>query len=248
MMNAHKFDCLLCGQPLVYFTDARPMTCALCGEEFPSEASCTGGHFVCNNCHSASADELIEKVCSQSDSVQPVELAIELMKSPRVAMHGPEHHFLVPAVLLTAYYNIQGNPEEKRKQIRVARSRADNVLGGFCGFYGACGAGVGTGVFISLITNSTPLSEESWGQANQMTAESLRCIGALGGPRCCKRDTFMALKTAGKFLRQKYDFKMDIPDTILCDFNQFNRECKEEDCPFYDKTQTDPIQNNPIQL
>ena len=236
--SSHKSDCLLCGQPLVYFTDARPMVCAVCGNESASEAACAAGHFVCNNCHSSSGNELIEKVCIQSESVQPVELAIELMKSPLIAMHGPEHHFLVPAVLLTAYYNQQGSAEEKQKKIRVARSRAENVLGGFCGFYGACGAGVGTGIFISIITDSTPLAEENWGLANQMTAESLRCIGALGGPRCCKRDTFMALKTAGKFLRQKYDFKMDIPDTIECDFNQFNRECKEEGCPFFDRTKS----------
>jgi len=247
-MDSQKFDCLLCGQPLTYFTDPRSMTCALCGSEFSSEASCTAGHFVCNNCHSASANELIEKICAHSDSVRPAELAVELMRSPLIAMHGPEHHYLVPAVLLTAYYNIQGQGEEKRKKIRVARSRAENVLGGFCGFYGACGAGVGTGIFISLITDSTPLSEESWGQANQMTAESLRCIGALGGPRCCKRDTFMALKTAGKFLRQKYDIKMDIPDTIVCDFDQFNRECKEEACPFYNKSQTSHDQKTLIQL
>ncbi len=30
-------------------------------------------------------------------------LAIRLMRLPAVKMHGPEHHFLVPAVLLAAY-------------------------------------------------------------------------------------------------------------------------------------------------
>jgi hypothetical protein len=157
------------------------------------------------------------------------------MSAPFISMHGPEHHFLVPAVLLTAYYNQQGNPQEKERKIRVARQRADNVLGGFCGFYGACGAGVGTGIFISLITDSTPLSKESWGLANQMTAESLRCIGALGGPRCCKRDTFMALKTAKKFVRQKFEITLDVPETIACEFNAFNQECIEEECPFHVK-------------
>ena len=95
------------------------------------------------------------------------------------------------------------------------------------------GAGVGTGIFISLITDSTPLSEENWGLANQMTAESLRCIGALGGPRCCKRDTFMALKTAKRFVRQKFEMTLDVPETIACEFNEFNRECLEEKCPFH---------------
>jgi hypothetical protein len=160
-------------------------------------------------------------------------MAISLMHSPSVAMHGPEHHFLVPAVLLSAYYNQKGDAKEKEKKIKVARQRAANVLGGFCGFYGACGAGIGTGIFISVISDSTPLSTKAWGLANQMTAESLRCIGALGGPRCCKHDTFMALKTARKFMKQNFQVTLDIPDTITCEFNEMNQECLEEDCPFH---------------
>jgi hypothetical protein len=34
-------------------------------------------------------------------------MALNLMKNPQIKMHGPEHHFLVPAVLLAAYYNTQ---------------------------------------------------------------------------------------------------------------------------------------------
>ena len=233
MKEGFPSNCLICGSPLVYLTEVKPLKCYLCGGEFLSEASCERGHFVCDGCHSSSANELIERICIQSGSLKAVDLAIELMKAPSISMHGPEHHFLVPAVLLTAYYNQTGNPREKERKIRVARQRAENVLGGFCGFYGACGAGVGTGIFLSLITDSTPLSTENWGLANQMTAESLRCIGALGGPRCCKRDTFMALKTAKKFLKQKMDVALDIPDTINCEFTEFNRECLEEGCPFH---------------
>ena len=235
MEAMHKSNCLLCGSPLVYHAAARMHTCELCQGQFESEAACEQGHFICNACHSASANDLIERVCINSISTKPVEMAITLMNAPSIAMHGPEHHFLVPAVLLTAYYNQKGNLKEKEKKIKIARQRAENVLGGFCGFYGACGAGIGTGIFISLITDSTPTSTESWGLANQMTAESLRCIGALGGPRCCKRDTFMALKTARKFMMQKYQLTLDIPNTITCEFNEFNRECIEEACPFHAK-------------
>jgi len=233
MEDSYKSNCLLCGSPLIYFTEARIYTCELCEGQFESEAACQQGHFICNACHGASAIELIEKVCINSNSTKPVEMAIALMSAPSISMHGPEHHFLVPAVLLTAYCNQKGDTKEKMKKIKVARQRASNVLGGFCGFYGACGAGIGTGIFISLITDSTPLSEETWGLANQMTAESLRCIGALGGPRCCKRDTFMAIKTANRFVRQKFQVSLNVPDTITCEFNEFNQECLEEKCPFH---------------
>jgi len=235
MNDAFKSHCLLCGSPLIYLTEAQGFTCELCGNYLKSEARCEKGHYICDACHSASANDLIEQVCIHSESTNPVEMAISLMNAPSVAMHGPEHHFLVPAVLLTSYYNQEQDKKEKERKLKIARQRSENVLGGFCGFYGACGAGIGTGIFISLITNSTPLSRASWGLSNKMTAESLRCIGVLGGPRCCKRDTFMALKTARKFLKQNWDLTLDMPETITCDFTIFNQECIEEDCPFHRK-------------
>jgi hypothetical protein len=92
----------------------------------------------------------------------PFELAKIIMNNVKVPMHGPEHHFIIPAVLLAAYYNVKGDLSEKRRKIKEARRRSSNVLGGFCGFYGDCGAAVGTGIFMSLITESTPLSVAEW--------------------------------------------------------------------------------------
>ena len=233
MEHEFKSNCLLCGSQLVYQNEAQLLTCALCGRDARSEAACENGHYICDSCHSDSANDLIENICIHSTSTMPVKLATSLMNAPSVAMHGPEHHFLVPAVLLTAYYNQKNDSGTKEKKLKVARQRAEHVLGGFCGFYGACGAGIGTGIFISLITDSTPLSTTAWGLSNQMTAESLRCIGALGGPRCCKRDTFMALKAAQKFVKQNFSVSLNVPDTIVCDFTSLNRECIEKDCPFH---------------
>ena len=232
-VDVHKTNCLICASPLAYHTNASSFICSLCGNEYQSEVSCMRGHFICDSCHSSSVNELIEKVCVQSASTQPVELAIELMKSPKVKMHGPEHHFLVLAVLLTTFYNKIDQHDNKVKKLRVARLRAENVLGGFCGFYGACGAGVGTGIFVSLITDSTPLATQAWGLANKMTSESLACIAELGGPRCCKRDTFLALKSAANFVQEHFPLTLPISDPLLCEFSNLNRECLLADCPFH---------------
>ena len=67
--------------------------------------------------------------------------------------------------------------------------RGGEVPGGACGFWGACGAGISTGMFMSIITGSTPLQTDAWGLSNQMTAAALAKIGEVGGPRCCKRDS-----------------------------------------------------------
>jgi hypothetical protein len=78
-----------------------------------SHVECRNGHFVCDECHRLSANDLVESFCVNSNSKEPMELATVLMNSPKLQMHGPEHHFLVPAVLLTTYYNIKGDRKEK---------------------------------------------------------------------------------------------------------------------------------------
>jgi len=230
---SNRVDCLICGAELVYLTRADMFACAICGRSAQAEVRCADGHYVCDTCHAAPANAWIEAACLRSPERNPVRLAEELMRSPLVKMHGPEHHYLVPAVLLTAYYNALGQPDEKQGKLRTARQRAGNVLGGFCGFYGACGAGVGTGIFVSLITDATPLSTDAWSLANRMTAESLADIAARGGPRCCKRDTFLALRSAVAFTREHFSVELELDDTILCTFSDLNRECLQQDCPFH---------------
>ena len=67
----------------------------------------------------------------------------EIMDFPEIPMHYPYHHFILPAVLLTAADVCAGQSEETlRAQLESAEERARNVLGGFCGFYRTCGAPV----------------------------------------------------------------------------------------------------------
>jgi len=80
---------------------------------------------------------------------------VQLMKDSRVKMHGPEHHFLVPAVLWTAYVNTAEVDQDARaRRLAQAKQRAEMVVGGACGTHGAvCRSG--TGIFISLVTGAT---------------------------------------------------------------------------------------------
>jgi hypothetical protein len=177
--------------------------------------------------------ELIENYCIASKSEDPLELALTLMRNPNVKMHGPEHHFLVPAVLLAAYYNSKEDPDEKATKIRMAKKRASQILGGFCGFYGDCGAAVGTGIFMSLITNATPLSVAEWKLANLITAKSLFAIARYGGPRCCKRSTYLALIEAVDFLKENLGVTLKVKKGLECEFSDLNKECLKENCSFY---------------
>ena len=80
---------------------------------------------------------------------------------PRLSSHSltplfpcmPEHHSLVPAVILTALRN---NGYNISQQIDTAIERGKTVIGGH-GIYGACGTGVGAGIALSILMESNPL-------------------------------------------------------------------------------------------
>jgi hypothetical protein len=229
----HKTGCLVCGKELVYVKGHEKMQCHLCKQTFDGNARCADGHHVCDRCHDAQAFELIEKTCLKSDSTDPLEMAVALMKDPAVKMHGPEHHFLVPAVLLSAYYNKRKLKDKKKDKLAEARRRAEKVPGGFCGFYGDCGAAVGTGIFVSVLTGATPMSKKEWRLANQMTAKSLTKIAEHSGPRCCKRNTYLALQEAVAFLEENFGTKLETAWSKKCQFHELNEECLLEICPFF---------------
>lgn len=230
----YRSGCLVCGNELYYSVVSRRETCYYCGATAETNMRCESGHFVCDDCHNGSANDLIERFCRTTDSTSPLSLALTLMANPLVKMHGPEHHFLVPAVLLACFHNRTGSGGDvAAERMRQARGRAEDVKGGFCGFCGACGAGIGTGIFTSLITDATPLSDRERRLANMITAESLRVIAENGGPRCCKRETFWAIMTAVGFLRR--EFGVDLPEEPppACTFSALNKECMGERCAFF---------------
>ncbi|MEI8354780.1 MAG: DUF5714 domain-containing protein [Deltaproteobacteria bacterium] len=199
-----------------------------------TNVSCRSGHYVCDACHNGTANDLIERYCSNADSVSPLSLAITLMKNPSVKMHGSEHHFLVPAVLLAAFYNgTNAGKGVVGEKIREARKRAEEVKGGFSGFQGACGAAIGTGIFMSLVTGATPLSDRERKFSNMVTAESLRVIAENGGARCCKRESFWAIITAVKFVKMEFKVVLSLKLPAPCAFTALNRECLKERCRFY---------------
>ena len=148
-------------------------------------------------------------------------------------MHGPEHHVMVGAALLTAYRNAGGELDLERALAEMY-SRGRQVPGGACGFWGACGAGISTGMYMSIATQATPLAKEAWGLSNQMTARALDAIGKHGGPRCCKRDSYLALPEAVAFTAEALGVQMELKP-IICTRSAMNNQCLAENCPFHPK-------------
>ncbi len=223
-------ECLICKAPLEYLETDEIMECELCHKKQSSKTRCINGHFVCDECHTSGMDEIIS-ICCSSTSKNPVEIMEKMMSMPSCHMHGPEHHTMVGSALLTAYKNAGGDIDLK-SAIYEMQKRGKQVPGGACGFWGACGAGVSTGMFVSVATKSTPLAKEAWGLSNQMTGRALLSIGKNGGPRCCKRDSYLAIKEAVDFARENLGVNMEIGE-IVCSRSHMNNQCIQRECPFY---------------
>lgn len=224
--------CLICGKPLVFSQEAEERECYFCHRKFPTNAVCEDGHFVCDECHARQGIKSIIAFAKSTPSRNPIEIAMQMMSNPFIYMHGNEHHVLVGAALLAAYHNAGGKIDLDKALVEIEQ-RGLKVPGGACGFWGSCGAGISSGMFIAIVTGSTPLKNEEWGLSNRMTSESLKNIGGLGGPRCCKRNTFTAIKTAVAFCSEHLGADMELPKEIVCPFSLRNRQCIAMRCPYF---------------
>ena len=229
-----KEECLICKEPLEYLTEDILMECCICHKQENSKTRCINGHDVCNECHTKGVDEIIG-LCLAETSRDPIAVLRKMMDMKFCHMHGPEHHIMVGCALLTAYANA-GAEIDLPSALNEMISRGSKIPGGACGFWGACGAAVSTGMFMSIITGSTPLGFKEWGYSNLMTSRSLAGIGEIGGPRCCKRNSYMSVLSAVEYVEEVTGIRMEKSD-IKCTHTASNRQCIGTRCPFHPSNQ-----------
>jgi hypothetical protein len=169
-------------------------------------------------------------VCLEESSKDPVEILEKMMSMEFCHMHGPEHHVMVGASLLTAYRNAGGDIDLD-SALAEMMSRGKSVPGGACGFWGACGAGISSGMFVSIISGSTPLENKPFALSHKMTSRSLQAIGDIGGPRCCKRDSYLSILEAIDFVKANFGIGMD-RHKVTCTRSSENNQCIGNRCPF----------------
>jgi hypothetical protein len=231
-MTAGKANCLVCGAPLVYSEEAQDVTCILCGKQEQGHSVCENGHYVCDACHREKGVDHIVKTCLATKKTDPIDLAIEIMEDLSIYPNGPEHHSLVGMALLAAYANA-GGAIDVDKALGEMRSRSMCVPGGTCGFWGVCGAAASAGQAMSIITGSTPMKAEPWGQCQALTSDILGKLGQIGGPRCCKRTGFTAILISAEHIERATGVHLDVPEHTACTFYKRNAECLHGRCPYF---------------
>ena len=179
------------------------------------------------------AQDPVTALCLAETSRNPIEILEKLMSHPDCPMHGPTHHVLVGAALLTAYNNCLADSAKLDLEAALAevRERGEQVPGGACGYMGACGASISTGIFMSVVTRNTPFSTDTWRLCNLCTARALEQVALNGGPRCCKRDSYLSVLSAIDFVKEYLGVEMEKPE-VRCSRSQINEQCIGKKCPF----------------
>ncbi|MEN8198941.1 MAG: DUF5714 domain-containing protein [Thermodesulfobacteriota bacterium] len=224
--------CMVCGAELHYFTESREMSCSYCGTVFSANGCCEEEHFVCDSCHQENGIEVIKAICSASEETDLIKLLQLIRSHPAIPMHGPEHHAMIPGVILACFRNSGG--ELKKEAILTGISRGADIPGGVCGFWGACGAAVGAGIAVSTILGATPLTPSPRQTAQGFSAKILSIISQYRGGRCCQRETWLSLTETAKLSMDTLGIPLKAEGVIHCEQYRTNRECIRKQCPLWE--------------
>ncbi len=182
-------------------------------------------------------EERIKKIIDavkMEEGVDPVKIFNSIAKKDFVRMHGPEHHVLDGGCLIKAFYNAGGQIDIEKGFEYLVKEGA-KMPGAMCGMWGVCGAVTSVGAALSFIDSTGPLSTDgSWGKHMEYTSRALSRLAETKGPRCCKRDGYIALKEAVEFINESYNVRLEC-EKIECTFYPCNEQCIKERCPFYGK-------------
>jgi MoaA/NifB/PqqE/SkfB family radical SAM enzyme/SAM-dependent methyltransferase len=231
-IHRYRSGCMVCGSELLYDNEAGEKSCHFCGSREKTNTECRKGHFICDTCHQQEGVKVIRHICLNTREKDMIALLTTIRSHPAVPMHGPEHHGMVPGVILAACRNSGG--DISREVIAAGIERGSNVPGGACGFWGSCGAAIGAGIAAALILDATPLTPNPRQQAQAFTARVLAEIAGITGGRCCQRESWLALTHTARLSEEFFGIQLQIDATIHCDQYRKNRECIRRQCPLWD--------------
>ncbi len=221
---------MVCGAPLVYFETNQRQTCHFCNRNIAANACCSEGHFVCDDCHRDDAALIIESICLHSDIDDPALLMQTIRSHQGMRIHGPEHHILVPAVILAALRN-NGHPITDN-QLITAIERGRTICGGACAFFGACGAATGVGIAVSLVLDANPVDAVKRTLVLGAVQSVLARIASFEAARCCQRDAWLAFTEAAPILEGLIGVTFPVT-RLRCAQFAVNKECIRNHCPLW---------------
>ncbi len=177
------------------------------------------------------AQRIIEDITNETGT-DPSVIFRTMAAKDYISVHGPEHHILDGACLLTAFHNAGGGIDLNNALEKLMREGL-RMPGAMCGLWGVCGAVTSIGAALSIIDGTGPLSEDgSWGRHMAFTSDALRSLGEINGPRCCKRDALIAFEHAVDYINAHYPLTLGFTKR-KCEFTARNPQCIRNRCPYF---------------
>ncbi|MFH1153515.1 MAG: DUF5714 domain-containing protein [Pseudomonadota bacterium] len=223
--------CMVCSAPLVYTDGLEKGVCHYCQALLPVDARCVNGHFVCNQCHSRDAVKVAETILTSTRETDMITLMNIVRSHPGVPLHGPEHHFILPGVILAAFRNSGGALDNDRILAGIQRGKA--VPGGVCAFWGTCGAVTGAGIALGIILESSPLKPRPRRIVQEITAAIIKELATIEAARCCQRETWTVLKMVGDLSLKVLGVELKAEGSVSCAQKHLNKECALKQCPYF---------------
>ena len=177
-------------------------------------------------------EQRIKEACLSARTGDPLELAVEIMKSSDIPIHGPVHHILDGACFLTALHRA-GLPFDLAAALDEMILRGEKMPGATCGQWGVCGSAASVGAALAIVHETGPLSGDEYYKDNlRCVARGLERIAEVGGPRCCKRNAYLSITTAAEFVKERYGLELPLHE-VKCEFSGENMQCIGVKCPFF---------------
>ena len=227
----HRAGCMVCGSELIYLKHHEEHPCYYCGGRKRTNGVCGQGHYICDDCHQQDGLSVIKLICLETKEEDLLALLGKIRRHPAIPMHGPEHHAMVPGIILATYRNRGG--KISKESILSGIERGSKVPGGVCGFWGNCGAAAGVGIAFSVLLEATPLTPRARQQVQEITARVLAAIAATKGARCCQRETVTGLLAAAEISRELLPVSLLAEADFSCTQSAANRECIRVQCPLW---------------
>lgn len=172
-------------------------------------------------------------ICLRSTSTCPADLLEELMAAPECPAFGPVHHYLTGAALL-ACAKRAGADGSLEAQLDELEERSSGVPGGACARWGVCGAAASCGMALAIAQENAPLKEAGWSETQLMVADLLEKIARAGAPRCCKRDSRIAVREAIPWFSRALGVELELPASRpVCTVSSSNTVCIGSSCPYF---------------
>jgi len=231
----HPSGCMACGKEIGYLAHDREAACHYCGGVKKTNAVCVEGHYICDACHQQDGLSAIRLLCIETKEQDMLRLLDTIRRHPAIPLHGPEHHAMVPGIILATYRNLGGRIS--REDILTGIERGSKVPGGVCGFWGNCGAAAGVGIAFSVLLAATPLTPKARQQVQEITSRVLGEIALTQGARCCQRETVAALREAALLSHRLLPVSLLAEADFVCRQFSVNRECIGGQCPLWGKAE-----------